>query len=135
MPKYTFKASLEYLEAAIDVVVDSLGELGIDHKAAYKIHLALDELLTNVVSYAYEDEVGNMDIIYEIKDDPKVLEITIIDEGKPFNPLELKDPDLDSGVSERKIGGLGIFIVRQIMDEMEYVRKDNKNILTIRKKV
>ena len=90
-------------------------------------------MLINIVSYAYED-TGNIDIIYELTTDPKKeLSVTIIDEGKEFDPLKKEDPNITDLYEKRKIGGLGIFMTKQIMDEVSYLRKDNKNILHLRK--
>ena len=119
-----------------DKILAVLEELNADHKTAYKVRLALDELLTNVVSYAYEGkEGGEIEISYKIADDPRSITLSIADEGKAFNPLETKDPDLALDVAERKIGGLGIFLVKNVMDEIDYRREDERNILTIKKNI
>ena len=130
---YKVKAVVESLESALDPVIEALEAFGADHKTCYKVRLALDEILTNVVSYAYDDDNGEIEIRYEISEETRTVTISIIDEGKPFNPLEMKDPDLDADPSERKIGGLGIFIVRQTMDDVSYKRENNRNVLIIKK--
>ena len=133
MVSYKFDATLEALGTALDPVMDELDVLGVDKKTAYKIRLALDEILTNVVSYAYEDEQGEVEVNYEIQDDPRMIVVNVIDEGKAFNPLEIEDPDLTLDIKDRQIGGLGLFIVKNTMDDVSYVRNNNKNILTIKK--
>ena len=120
---------------AIDTIAELLFLNKVDHSIINKVSIALEEVLINIVSYAYED-TGNIDIIYELVTDPKKeLSITIIDEGKEFDPLKKEDPNITDLYKERKIGGLGIFMTKQIMDEVSYLRKDNKNILHLRKKL
>lgn len=132
---YTLKATTDSLANASKLVVSDLEALGTDHKTIYKVRLSLDEILTNIVSYAYlEVEVGDIDIDYDINEKERYIDITISDEGKSFNPLEeIKDPNLSSNIKEREIGGLGLFIVKNSMDEVKYLRKENKNILMMKK--
>ena len=130
---YRIKAVHSSLETALDPVLEALEELNVDHKVCFKIRLALEEALVNVVSYAYDDDNGEVEIRYEISDDPCMLIITIIDEGRPFNPLEAEDPLLSSDINQRKIGGLGLYIIKNTMDEVEYHRENNQNILIIKK--
>ena len=127
---------VESLEPALDPVIEALEEMQIDRKVAYKIRLALDELLTNVILYAYDGNPdGEVEVRFEITDEPRRVNITLIDEGKPFDPLKIDEPSLSSDINERKIGGLGVFIARKTMDEIEYHRENNQNILTIRKNI
>lgn len=134
--RVTIPADKSSVFSAIDQISTFLAEKNIDHKTAYKIKVALEEMLVNVASYAYAPGTGDIEIIYEITtDSPKMFSITIIDEGKAFNPLAKEDPDVTLSADEREIGGLGIFIVKSTMDEVEYIRKDNKNMLTMKKKI
>ena len=105
-----------------------------DTKILFNINLALDELLTNVISYSYDD---NNEHTIEVKITlfSKELVVTITDDGKPYHPLNAPEPDLDKTLEERKVGGLGIHFVKQIMDEIEYKTENNKNILTLKKKI
>ena len=128
-------ATIAEAETALDPITDLLEEIGADRKAAYKVRLALDELLVNVVSYAYDGKDGEVEIVYETSDEPRTISISIIDSGKPFNPLEVEEPELSDNIHERKIGGLGIFIVKNTMDEVAYRRENNQNIMTIKKKI
>ena len=116
-------------------IVKFLEELEVDHKVIYKVELALEELLVNVASYAYVPGTGEIDIEYYVQDDPKMIVISISDEGKAFNPLENKDPDTTLPSEERQIGGLGVFLVKKTMDEVEYNRKNGKNVLIIKKAI
>lgn len=132
---FKIKADVASLNDGITPVIEAMEGAGFPGKICYKVHLALDELLTNVVSYAYEGKDGDVEIRYEITEEPKGISITIVDSGSPFNPLESEDPDLDVGVAERQIGGLGLFIVKSVMDEIEYKRENDQNVLTIRKAI
>ncbi len=127
------EAKVTEIEKALDPISDVLEEVGVDHKTCYKVRLALDELLTNVVFYAYDGGQGEVEVSYEIIDDPHHILIKVVDEGKPFNPLTVEDPELNTSVDERKIGGLGLFIVKKTMDEIDYRRENNQNILIIKK--
>ena len=131
----TILAIKKETEKAIDTIAELLFLNKVDYSIINKVSIALEEVLINIVSYAYED-TGNIDIIYELTTDPKKeLSVTIIDEGKEFDPLKKEDPNITDLYKERKIGGLGIFMTKQIMDEVSYLRKDNKNILHLRKKL
>ena len=98
-----------------------------------KINLAFEEIFVNIANYAYKDKVGEVIIQVELKDDNCV--INFIDEGVMFNPLEREEPDVSLKAEERKIGGLGIFLVKKIMDDVKYERVDGKNIFSITKKI
>lgn len=129
----TILAVKKETEKAIDTITELLFLNKVDYSIINKVSIALEEVLINIVSYAYED-TGNIDIIYELTTDPKKeLNVTIIDEGKEFDPLKKEDPNITDLYKERRIGGLGIFMTKQIMDEVSYLRKDNKNILHLRK--
>ena len=119
----------------ITPIINLLNELEVEHKVVYKIELALEELLVNVASYAYAPRHGIIDISYEVVDNPRTIVITIVDQGKAFNPLEMEDPDITLPSEERRIGGLGVFIVKNTMDELTYDRKDDKNILVVKKAI
>ncbi len=133
MVRITIPATKDKLSLAIDPIVSFLTNLGVDHKIVYKIELSLEELLVNIASYAYAPKSGNVDIEYQLLLNPRAILIKISDEGKAFNPLQSADPDVTLSSEERDIGGLGIYIVKNTMDEISYQRIDNKNVLTIKK--
>ena len=133
---YDVEADVANMEAMLSPILRKLEALEVEHKAIYQIHLSLEELFTNIASYAYPPEKkGMIHISYEILSEPRAIRVRIADEGIPFNPFESEEPDLHASVEERKIGGLGLFIVKKTMDNIEYVRQGDSNVLTITKKI
>lgn len=98
-----------------------------------KTDIVLDEILSNIAKYAYHDDSGKIDIDFDYDDNSKTLMIRFTDSGFAFNPLEVKEADTTATAEDRPIGGLGIFIVKCIMDEAHYERTSDKNILTLKK--
>ncbi len=123
----------ENLDVVTEFVNDFLSKVTNNKKAIYQINVAIDELFSNIVKFAYNPEVGKAIVRIELKEEPVSVSISFVDNGRPFNPLELENPDITLDASERQIGGLGIFIVKQSMDEISYEYKNNQNILTIKK--
>ncbi|HPZ42565.1 MAG TPA: SpoIIE family protein phosphatase [Bacillota bacterium] len=100
----------------------------------FNLNLSLEEIFVNIVSYGYEDENEHfVKISMSLVDNELVVKVE--DDGREFNPLELPEPDLEQKLEERPIGGLGIHLVRNLMDELDYKRTHNKNILTMKKKI
>lgn len=103
-------------------------------KPMFEINLVLEEILMNIISYGFEDDKEHeIEIDWWIDDN--FLNLIITDDGKKFDPLILPEPDLDKSVDERKIGGLGIHLVKKMMCEINYRRENGKNILKMKKKV
>ena len=123
----------ENIEILTEFVNSYLNKYTTNTRAIAQINVAIDELFSNIVKFAYHPEIGKATLRIELRKDPLSICITFIDHGKPFNPLELESPDVDKPLEERDIGGLGIFIVKQTMDEINYEYKDGHNILTIKK--
>ena len=93
-------------------------------------HLALEELVLNVMDYGYDDK--QQDIEINISSDLDAITIEIVDSGRPFDPLsDAPEPDLEAAVQERRIGGLGVHLVKTLMDQMHYKRENEQNRLTI----
>lgn len=113
--------------------VEMVAELaGLEKIFTMSLNLALEEAVSNVILYAYPKGAdGLVDIEAIIR--PGLLTFVISDSGIPFDPTAAPDPDLSLDVEDRPIGGLGIFLVRSIMDEVRYERTDGKNILTMKK--
>ena len=113
----------KYLSAVRDFVSRMVRLSKLSHDEENKIILAVDEAVTNIIEHAYEDQVeGAIDI--EIEVDEHQFMVKILDTGKEFNPDEITDPDIMDHVKQGKKKGLGIFLMRQIMDEVRYAFKD-----------
>lgn len=110
-------------------------EMPKDESLLFKIRLSIEETVENVCNYAYEDGCGWMEVDAELDPQGILLTVTLKDAGQPFNPLEIPDPDLTASVEERKIGGLGIFLCKQFMDDVSYCYEDGCNILTMKKQI
>lgn len=95
--------------------------------------LAVEEAITNVIVHGYGNAGGEIGISCQVAEGRVVVQIT--DSATPFNPLSLPEPDLDAEVNERRIGGLGIYLLRQVMDDIAYQFLDGKNILTLTKNI
>ena len=104
-------------------------------KARMQINLAVEEIFVNIASYAYNPETGKATVRVEVSDEPVSVTITFVDHGVPYDPLAKEDPDVSLSAEERNVGGLGIFLTKQVMDEVSYEYKHGQNILRIRKKV
>ena len=96
----------------------------------HKICIVIDELLSNIISYAYQDKKEHI-VDINIKLNGERLEIKITDDGFPFNPLAMLPPDTKLGLEERELGGLGIHLVKNIMDEYQYKRLKGENIIVL----
>ncbi len=133
MKELTLPAARENIPAVIDFVNRELKSVGCPMKTEAQIDIAIDELYSNIANYGYDGENGRVLVLLETEIRPRAVTISFIDEGRPFNPLEREDPDVSLSARERKIGGLGIFMVKKSMDDVRYEYRDGKNILTIRK--
>ena len=100
---------------------------------AYQVELVVEELCVNIVSYGTDDRSHRIEV--RMASTPEALTIDIIDDGRAFDPFtEAPPPDLDSSVEERPIGGLGVFFVKTMMDEVQYRREGDRNHVTLRKR-
>lgn len=106
-----------------------------DEVLQFKLRLSIEEAVENVVRYAYDGGIGWLEAGTSLDQDSLVLTIELRDAGVPFNPLEKEDPDVTLSADERKIGGLGIFLCKKMMDSIEYRYEDGNNVLTMTKKV
>lgn len=131
----TIEATVENIIPVTEFVDKQLEALGCPMTAQMEIDVAIDELFGNIANYAYDPEVGPATVRVEVGTDPLSVIISFIDNGVPYNPLEKDDPDITLSAEERDIGGLGIFMVKQSMDSIDYEYKNGQNILTIKKKI
>ena len=134
MNELKLDAKTENLNDVIAFMDERLEEVGCPTKVQIALDIAVEEIFVNIAHYAYGAEgAGGAVIQFDIN--PEEAIICFIDEGTPYNPLEKKDPDITLSVEERPIGGLGIYMVKKSMDDVIYKRENDKNILTICKKL
>ncbi|MCM1046029.1 MAG: ATP-binding protein [Candidatus Gastranaerophilales bacterium] len=133
MKELTVDATLQSIPVVTAFVDEQLEQLDCPPKAQAQIDIAIDELFSNIVHYAYHPEVGPATVRIEILDEPLSVVITFIDQGVPYDPLAKPDPDVTLSAQDREPGGLGIYLVKKNMNEITYEYKDGKNILRIRK--
>jgi sigma-B regulation protein RsbU (phosphoserine phosphatase) len=118
----------------LNAFVDEICEFnGLDEMTTMQMNLAIEEAVVNVMNYAYPEGTKGFVDITSMSDDES-LQFVISDNGKPFDPTTKEEVDTTLPVEERRIGGLGIFLVRKMMDNVKYEYKDGQNILTLRKK-
>ena len=114
---------------------EELGQtIGLSDKSVFEINLALDELFTNIISYGFKDQKEHS-IKIEITVDDNHLHMRIEDDGIAFNPLAVEPPDFQCGIEECRVGGLGIHLIRKLMDDVQYQRVGNKNVITLKRKI
>ena len=128
----TMKNDVGELKNLHDFIKSVAGQLQIDNATTRKIRLAIEEAVVNIISYAYPPGVEGT-IHLQAFSNSKCLKIVIIDSGAPFNPTEAAQADTTLSAEDRPIGGLGILLVRELMDSINYERADGKNILTVKK--
>ena len=135
MKELTLAATVVNIETVTEFVNAQLELLDCPIKAQMQIDIAIDELFGNIAHYAYNTEVGSATVRVEVSEAPLAVIITFIDNGVPYDPLGKDDPDITLSAEEREIGGLGIYMVKQSMDEITYEYKDGQNILKIKKNI
>jgi len=129
MLKIKLPARLEHLERLIEFVSEFLEYSGLTQKKIREIELATEEALVNIFNYAYPEGAGDVKVSCRQDDDTRLV-LEIADNGIPFDSLSLPDPDLAPDIPDRKIGGLGILLIRKMVDEVRYRRDGESNILT-----
>jgi anti-sigma regulatory factor (Ser/Thr protein kinase) len=123
-------AKREYLEALQAWVMDTVRQKATSAKGLFRIELALEEILSNIVKYAYPDREGEIEIECCVDESGK-LRILIRDWGAPFDPTQCETPDLCKDACERPLGGLGVYLTRQLSGGLTYERLPDGNRLTI----
>lgn len=135
MKEITLEATIENISKVTDFMDAFLEEHHCPLKSKLQIDIAIDELFGNIAHYAYGDQSGEATVCVEWNESNSYVTILFIDQGMPFNPLEIETPDLTLSAEERKLGGLGIHLVKKNMDEMEYQYLEGQNRLKIKKKI
>ena len=125
-------ARVENLEEVQAFVAERVGE-DCSLKTQMQLDLAVEEIFVNIASYAYAPGEGEAALRVEVSDEPRTVTLTFRDRGVPYDPLAREDPDVNSMAEDRQIGGLGVFLTKQFMDELRYEYKDGQNVLTMKK--
>ncbi len=132
MPEASFPATLDRLDDMVAFILDFATHQGFDQAVVMKVRLAAEEVLVNIINHAYPDGAGSIHIACAPGGDGSSgLTLEIRDTGLPFNPLEKEEPDVSLPMEEREIGGLGIFLTRKVMDDIQYRREGDANILKL----
>ena len=126
------KNDLIEIQRLVQTIVTFGKTYHLSREIIHDLNLVLEEVLSNTILYGYEDTHEHQ-IDVQISIQQQTLMVQIKDDGKPFNPLEAPEPDIEKPIEERKIGGLGIYLVRRLMDVLTYKREGGKNVLVMKK--
>ncbi len=133
MSEMTVEAVIQNIPVVTAFVEKELVAWGCPMKTRMQIDVAIDELFGNIAKYAYDPGTGPATVRVEMKEAPREVVITFLDHGQPYDPLAKEDPDVTLSAEEREPGGLGVFLVKNTMDDVSYEYRDGQNILRIRK--
>jgi len=127
--KLVVEANIEKLSTVIDFINHELDKFACNDKIKNNINIALEEVFVNIAKYSFDGDNGLVNIyMFKVNDE---IVIRFEDCGKPFNLKDQPDPDLMAPISERNIGGLGIFLVQKLTDKLSYARIGDKNVVTM----
>lgn len=129
---WTFPATLDAIENIAILLEETMEQSGIPMMEAARIQLAVEEAVTNVVNHGYHDKSGNVTVRVDIS--PETMTITIIDNGQAFDPTKIPPADVDADLDHRTIGGLGVHLIRSVMDSVTYSREGEENRFVMIKK-
>jgi anti-sigma regulatory factor (Ser/Thr protein kinase) len=135
MKRIVVKAETERLTDVLGFVESTLAASGCPEKARLQLALAAEEAFVNIASYAYGDEGGEVDVSLSISGNPPSATLTFTDAGIPHDPLATPDPDTTLSAERRKIGGLGIYLMRRNVDDAQYRYENGYNVLTLVKAI
>ena len=127
------RSSLDRLHEVTEFINTELDALNCPPRAKNQVDVAVDEVFSNIVHYAYDGAEGPVRVCMTTQEEPRSVTIRFMDRGKPFNPLTAEDPDISLSAEDRPIGGLGIYLVKKTMDDVRYEFRDGQNILTLEK--
>jgi serine/threonine-protein kinase RsbW len=130
----TLRNTLSEIERLANAVMQFGRKNSFSDKDIFDINLALEEVVNNIISYGYTDK-NEHQINIHMELEGTELELRVEDDGVPFNPLEVPEPDINKPLEERQPGGLGLFFVRNLTYKLEYRRDKDKNIFIMRKKI
>jgi serine/threonine-protein kinase RsbW len=129
----TIEATLDALVTISDFIVEQARAAGLDEHTVWEVQLAVDEAATNIIQHSYAEQQGEIQLTTEVRDDE--LEIRIVDHGRRFNPDDIPEPDLTSPLEERRTGGLGLYLMRKLMDQVKFCLNNGENILVMTKRI
>jgi serine/threonine-protein kinase RsbW len=129
---FELKSQLSELNALCRHLEDCGNVMELPQKCLFEINLGLDELFTNIISYGFEDESEHQ-IKFSLVKDKETLVVQVEDDGKPFNPLNVASPEVSADLDEVNIGGMGIHLIKKMMDDIDYQRVEGKNKLVLKK--
>ena len=129
---FELKSKLSELNALCRHLEDCGDVMKLPQKCLFEINLGLDELFTNIISYGFDDGIEHQ-IKFSLAKEKETLVVQVEDDGKPFNPLEAADPEVSQDLDSINIGGLGIHLVKKMMDDIDYQRVKGKNKLILKK--
>ena len=132
--KIVVKNKVSEIERLSRVVADFCAEHGLSAAVEADVNLALDEVLANVILHGFQDSAEH-EIIVRVWLESGCVGVEVEDDGLCFNPLDAPEPDLTGPIEDRPIGGLGIYLVKNIMDELDYQRREGRNCLFMKKRV
>ena len=135
MIEVTVSATKDSISKFIASVDGELGRIGCPPKANAQIDICIDEILGNIARYAYGSGTGDATVRLDFDEAQRLVSLTFVDSGMPFDPRDVPEPDTTSSLEDRPIGGLGLFMVRNLVDSMAYRREDGQNVLTICKRI
>ena len=124
-------SKIENIPEVMDFVRAELETLGCSEQVKAQFKMAVDELFGNICLYAYGEGAGPVTVSVGLEGDPPAATVAFCDSGSPYNPLEADLPDIGLDIEDRPVGGLGIFLIREMMDSMSYEYKDGCNVLKL----
>lgn len=133
MAELKIAAAAENLDAVIAFVEEQMHLAGCPARIIAQVDMAVEEIFVNIASYAYQPGTGEAEISCTAAGEPPSVTVRFADSGRPYDPLRRADPDITLSAEERAVGGLGILMVKKLMDETAYEYVDGKNVLTIKK--
>ena len=133
MKELELTAAVENLNEVLAFVDGELETMDCSMRSQMQIDIAVEEIFVNIAHYAYSPEVGKATIRVEVQPEPPTVVLTFLDQGVPYDPLAKADPDVSLSAEERQVGGLGIFMVKKSMDNVQYRYENGRNILTLKK--
>ena len=130
---FEIPAELEQIQKVSEKIEQCMKTHGWGEDAVLDVQLAVEEAVTNSILHGYDGTSGTIAI--RIETTPHYITVEIADDAPAFDPLSVPDPDVNTDLEDRQIGGLGIFLIRRVMDEVSYRYEKNKNILVMEKKI